>query len=192
MKEGHYVIDAERLSRALRDKGFRSFRELARELKLHRNTISNYLTGGPVLPDALERILSRLELTPGEVLKHSAPRRKVPGLEIAEFAAQLNRTDPDAVFVLFGSRSRGSAKRFSDYDIGIFKSTGLEFAAYSRLLNIAADWNEQQIPEVQLVNLNAADDGFLGAIRDDMKFLSGSLLEWTLLQKRCGIIVEHG
>ena len=46
----------------------------------------------------------------------------------------VERHDPVRI-ILFGSRARGTAKRYSDYDIGVFRTHPLEFPTFSRLLD---------------------------------------------------------
>ena len=82
---------------------------------------------------------------------------------------------------MFGSRAREDFKRFSDYDLGLYSSTELEFSEYSKLLNIVAEFKESALEEVELVNLNNADKQFLLNISSDLKFVGGSYKSWSKL-----------
>lgn len=121
------VLDTEVLARAIRDAGYGSVRAFADALGLHRNTVGNYLNGQTALPDALERMLIALQLEPRDVLRLERRSRRVPGLEVAGLVDDLHRALPDAVYVLFGSRARGTAKRYSDFDLGVCRADGLVF-----------------------------------------------------------------
>jgi len=121
------VLDTEVLARAIRDAGYGSVRAFADALGLHRNTVGNYLNGQTALPDALERMLIALQLEPRDVLRLERRSRRVPGLEVAGLVDDLHRALPDAVYVLFGSRARGTAKRYSDFDLGVYRADGLVF-----------------------------------------------------------------
>ena len=112
-----------------------------RPLGLHRNTVGNYLAGNAAIPAALERMLVALDLEPGEVLSLRRRSRTVAGLSIADLVDILHHLVPEAAYVLFGSRARGTAKPYSDYDVGVFLRETLAFDAYSRLIDRVEEWN---------------------------------------------------
>lgn len=185
------VLDTEALGRAIRDAGFGSVRAFADALGLHRNTVGNYLNGQTALPDALERMLVALQLEPGDVLRLERQVRQVPGLEVRDLVDELHRAMPDAAFVLFGSRARGTAKTDSDFDLGVHRAAGLAFTDYSRLIDRVEEWNEQNLHEAHLVDLVAADVDFVRRIADDMIFLAGSMGSWCALLQKAGWSI-HG
>lgn len=187
-----YILDPQVFTAALKAKGFHSLSKLAHTVGLHRNTISNYLNGAPVLPDALARIFAALDLAPAEALKPSIPQRGEPALRIAKLVDLLSAAAPKCVFVLFGSRARGKEKQFSDYDLGVFREDGVDFPLYSRLLDLTAEWNDTELTSVQLVNLASAEKSFLEAIATDILFLSGSRQEWLRLLTQSGVTIYEG
>ena len=189
--DSHLVLDTDALGRAIHDAGYESVRAFADALGLHRNTVGNYLNGQTALPDALERMLVALDLGPGEVLRLERRTRHVPGLEVVELVDTLHRMMPDAAFVLFGSRARGTAKRYSDFDLGVHRTHGLEFSDYSRLLDVVGEWNQENLHEAQLVDLVAADAEFVRGIADDLIFLAGAMGSWCSLLERAGRSI-HG
>jgi predicted nucleotidyltransferase len=170
-------------------KGFRSVEQLANSLGLHRNTIGNYLQGSPALPEALSRILDILELPPELAFQGSSVRVKIPALAIASLVDKLNAASPASAIVLFGSRARGNHKKFSDYDLGIFRTTGIPFSEFSPLLSMVNDFNANNLQVVQLSNLAFADTDFLTNIREDLVFLGGSFVGWVELLRRAGITI---
>ncbi len=187
-----FVVDSRVMSDALDAKGFRSWAELAAQLGLHRNTLGNYLKGAPALPEALEKVLLALGLSPGEAIREASPRRAVNAMGISRLLDRLNASAGDCAFVLFGSRARGTSKRFSDYDVGVFHESGIDFARFSQLLDLVADWNENHVTTVQLTNLNSADGDFLGGISEDLRFLTGSRSSWLSLISRTGVRAYEG
>lgn len=182
-----YVINAQALRSAMALKGFSSVDELASALGLHRNTVGNYLQGITSLPSALNKILSALELPPEAAFKGGQPRLKVPGLKIAPLVDSLLTKIPDSGIVLYGSRARGKHKRYSDYDLGIFRANAITFSDFSPLLTLVDDYNQSSLDQVQLTNLSLADADFLTNIREDFLFLGGSLQAWIALLYRAGI-----
>lgn len=182
----HILIDSDRLQRQIRVRGFGSVKEFADSVGVHRNTVGNYLSGKAAIPGALATILEALDLAPGEVLSLSRRRRHVPGLSVSRLITSLHQADPQAVYVLFGSRARGTEKRYSDYDIGVYQREAMGFSMYSRLLNLVADWNEGATQTAQLTDLTRADASFLTAVSGDLRFLAGSHGAW------CDLLLEAG
>ena len=180
-----YIIDPSTTQDAMRRKGYHSIQDLADSLGLHRNTLGDYLSGSPALPRALAMILAALELSPVQALKSSKLERRLPGIEIAELVDHLANTAPQYSLVLYGSRARNTAKRFSDFDLGIFGQAPLSFDNFSKLLDIVEEANQNSLQTVQLVNLNSANNQFLSSIANDLIFLAGSMSSWNQLLKRC-------
>jgi predicted nucleotidyltransferase len=180
-------IDPPKLLQAMRARGFDSVTELADSLGLHRNTVGNYLSGKTGMPQALALILEALDLAPGEVLYLDRPSRQVPGLCLSDLLERWQKAQPEAAWALFGSRARGTAKLYSDYDVGVYQDPGLSYTAYSRLLDLAAQWNESQLTTVQLVDLGRADESFLHRIGPDLVLLGGSTAAWCALLRKAGL-----
>lgn len=162
-------------------------REFADSVGVHRNTVGNYLSGKTALPNALARILAALDLAPADVLSLPLRRRQVPGLLLSDLIDRLHLAVPEAAVVLFGSRAREQAKRYSDYDIGVYRLDALEFPAFSRLLDLASTWNEESMATAQLVDLTHADVDFLTGIAQDLLFLGGSYVAWCGLLRKSGL-----
>jgi len=185
--QSQLILDTTRLQLEIRARGFATAQEFADSVGVHRNTVGNYLSGKTALPNALARILTALDLAPADVLSLPVRRRQVPGLALVDLIEQLRSAAPDVAVVLFGSRARGTAKRYSDYDVGIFGSEKFEFAAFSRLLDLASSWNEASLATVQLVDLTPAEAGFLTNLSKDLVFLAGSHAAWCGLLRKAGM-----
>ena len=187
MESPQLLLDATRLRREIRARGFSGVRDFADAVGVHRNTVGSYLSGRTALPSALARILEELDLAPAEVLSLSRRRRRMPGLAVSSLVETLHGVMPEAALVLFGSRARGTAKRYSDYDIGVYRIDALEFSQFSRLLDSVSAWNEESVVAAQLVNLTRADASFLGDLADDLVFMAGSHAAWCALQQKAGM-----
>ena len=180
------VLDSKRVQLEIRRRGM-SVTGLAEALGVHRNTIGNYLSGKAGLPQGLSRILDALDLAPAEVLSWDRRRRRIPGLGVSDLVSALHAEVPGAAFILFGSRARGEARRYSDYDLGLFSSTALEFPLYSLLLDRVTEWNEESLLTAQLVNLTRAEPAFLAEVSEDAVFLAGSHAAWCAFLRTAGI-----
>ena len=175
-----YIIDNDRFQEALQKAGYRTIQQLAQKLSIHRNTIHHFLAGAPVFPESISKIFSALGVEPFEILKRT---RKDYGVDlIAVLTDALLETKGNMCIVLFGSRARGSNKKFSDFDLGVYSRDGMDHREYLKLLTCKDD-NAEDLPvTVDLVNLNRADKDFLGSIGTDMRFIGGRLSDWLKLK----------
>lgn len=176
MRNAYITIDASRILQAIKSSKLETIGNIAKTLSVHRNTISDYLRGKtPVITPTFVALLELLKLKAEEVFftNSNSFENLYP---IALLIEELTKTTPEVALFLFGSRSRGDNKQFSDYDIGAYSQTGLSSSAFAKLHVKVIDWNEKHMTTVQIVNLNNADKTFLSNIRSDLKFLSGSFL----------------
>ncbi len=187
MHMSQFLLDGIRLRREIRSRGFSGVKEFADAVGVHRNTVGNYLSGKTTLPGALAQILEALDLAPAEVISLSRRRKHVPGLLVADLIEGLLRVAPEAALVLFGSRARGAAKEYSDYDIGVYQVDTLEFPVYSRMLDLVSEWNEDSLVMAQLVDLTHADASFLQELAEDLLLLAGSHAAWCDLLQKAGM-----
>ena len=81
--------------------------------------------------------------------------------------------------MLLGSHARGRARKYSDWDIGVFgHPKPLTGMAYLPLKNAVEEWSEDLVREVDLVNLNQAPAWFLLA-QAPPHFLGGNHEAYT-------------
>ncbi len=179
-----YYLDKDKVLEAMKKRGCSSVLAMAAQLGLHRNTIQNYLSGHTVFPNALEKLFQHLQLEPADVLRKRKKSISVPQEEIAEVVDNLHQRFPDVTFVLFGSRAKGTAKKYSDYDLGAYSSQGLSHRLFSKIL-LAKDDLEEDLPfMIDLVNLTRASPDFLRRLAAHWSFLSGRQTGWVELQKK--------
>ncbi len=181
-----FVLNVAAIRAAMKRKGICSVERLAQKVGLHRNSIARYMTGKEsVFPDSIGRVLEALEIEPCNAVCIKAPPEAASNDALSPLLDELMATLPNCAYVLFGSRSRGSAKQYSDFDIGVFSLAGLSLDNYLKLVEIK-ERHEDTLPYfVDLVNLNSADANFLHAIAPDIKFLSGRRSDWLELKRRC-------
>lgn len=183
MRYPSYVIDPNKFQQALASSGYSSIQSLAQELGLHRNTIHHFLSGASVFPESVAKILGALGIEPSDLIKKD---KKEYGLEtIAGLVDALLERKRDMCVVLFGSRGRGTSKRFSDYDLGVYSQHGIDHEIYLKLISCKEEKAEDLPVTVDLVNLNRADRKFLLGIGGDMRFLGGRLSDWLALKGGC-------
>lgn len=179
-----HIVDSKIFKQALHKKGYRSIGELAKSLNIHRNTIHYYLSGHGVFPANFEKIITALDIKPRDILIEDKKDTSVPLEQIAPIVDQLSQKFPNVCFILFGSRSKKTAQKFSDWDIGVYSSEGLPHNAYRQIVRLTNDLVENLPICVDIVNLNQADDYFLQKASKYWIFLSGKLNAWVNLQKK--------
>lgn len=158
-------------------------------MRVHRNTILPYLSGKRAFPDCLDRLLKILDLSPGEAIIPNAKFQSQAGLEIAPLVGSLVKLCPENAYILFGSRASGTYRKHSDYDVGVYKVGGLPFAEFSKLIDLAEDWNSDKHYDVNLSNFSLVDKDFLAEIRNSWIFIGGNLEAWVSLQKQAEIVL---
>ena len=176
-----FILNKDSFLATLRASSYRSMSALAAAIGVHRNSLSNYVNGGPVFPEVLERALLALQADPATMITRVTPAFDQSPRVVAELTDRIARRDPMACVVLFGSRARGRHKRFSDFDIGVYSQKGIPFAMFSEMLSDVDDFNEASMHTAQLTNISEADRIFLREIGPDLKFLAGSNVAWNNL-----------
>lgn len=180
-----HVLDAAQVARRMSAKGIESLSALADLLGLHRNTLHYYLGGRPVFSAALDRIFTALDLDPAvAVVKKVSSLAVGDNGAIAPLVDQLHDAFPEAAYILFGSRAKGSARRYSDWDVGVFHRDGLGRDTFRKLVRIKSDWEENSPFFTDLVNLNGVDRKFLEKIIGTAHFLAGRQQDWLALIKQ--------
>ncbi len=178
-----YTLDPEKIRRSLKQKGFSSVTALAHSLGVHRNTINYFLAGRSILPSSVEKILETLDLSPAEAFLKK-DKKNQPLQNIAPLVDQLHHAFPEMTFILFGSHAKGTAQKYSDWDIGVYRKDGLDHSVYRSMVkqknNLTEDWS----CTVDLINLNRADPDFLQDISKHWIFLTGRQQDWLSLQRK--------
>lgn len=182
-----HILDATRFYEVLKRKGYRSIGSLALQLKIHRNTIHHYLSGHGVFPENLERILDALDLSPADIIIRKREEQTSPLAQIAPLIDALQKSFPEITFVLFGSRAKGAAQKYSDWDIGVYLSQGIAHDVYRRIVRQGKELAESAPYAIDIVNLSRADEPFLREASRGWQFLGGSLEGWCALQRKAAV-----
>ena len=177
-----HILNHELFSEALKASSFKTIKNLAAHLGIHRNTIQHYLAGAAVIPDALDRALETLGLNPSRAFIKKTPGANVKFKEIAPIASAVSDKFPDVILVLFGSRARGTNRKYSDFDLGVYSSKSISHREYTQMIAIKESIEEDLPFFVDLINLNSADTDFIKEISKDWIFLSGNIKHWIDLQ----------
>lgn len=155
-----------------------SLLQLAKQAGLNRNTINYYLSGASLLPKGFLKICQILGTSPNNLINSDTPPSLYLTRGIASAIDRLAKRFPELTFTLFGSRARGTAKTFSDWDIGFFSSNQVNHETHLELLDFVDDLNNELDIEIDAINLNEAKAHFLIENKDDFLFLKGSLSDW--------------
>lgn len=172
-------VNRANFERALSVHGFSTVAELCAAVGVHRNSISRYLCGAPVLPKVLDRVFEKLELNPSEALYRAQPERLVPlhGL-LAPILSKILKRFPKTAIVLFGSRAKGSEKRYSDIDLGVISDSKFTLNELSELKEIVESASEDLPYLIDIVDLSRADESFRNEVKSSAIFLGGDPLHY--------------
>lgn len=173
-----YTLNEAVFRQHLKEKGYRSYGELAQKLNLHRNTIQYYLSGHGVLPEKLEQILDALNIPIEKAFVKFPEKKEMPFEKIAPLIDDLLSAYPNCCFVLFGSRARNKHGKYADWDVGIYSKNGLPHAVYRDLIKKKNELMDRLPYLMDLVNLNQADSDFLKELSKDWIFLAGRAQDW--------------
>lgn len=180
-----YILNEKLFQYRLRQKGYKNILDFAKQTKIHRNTISLYLKGKGIFSNSFERIASVLEIDPLELaIPVSDTSASVQELDkIRPVIALLTQHDEKIAVVLLGSRAKGKNRRFSDWDIGILRSTphvsGIEFL---ELKSAVSELSEDLPYNIDLINLDKAPRWFFEKMNYEPIFLDGDKQNFMYLK----------
>ncbi|NLD28056.1 MAG: nucleotidyltransferase domain-containing protein [Myxococcales bacterium] len=127
--------------------------------------------------------MSALGLKPQDFIIDIPDEAAAPIEKIAPIIDRLHEEFPDVTFILFGSRAKGTAAKYSDWDIGALRAGGLPHDEYKKVL-IRKDELVEDFPYfVDMVNLDRADAAFLREASRGWVFLTGRLADWIEFKK---------
>lgn len=157
-------LNTQKLKSALESRGLNSFTELANISGIHRNTLYPYLRGEKsIYSPTILQISNFLKIDPIEFCD-SSDKSIIPEIKsIAEnLISQFSNQYPSLAIVLFGSRAKGNAKKYSDFDLGV--TNGRKDITYKDFLSMKehiSNLADDLIYKVDLVNLDSAPEWFL-------------------------------
>ena len=176
-----YILNEPQFRKIIKEKGYLSLEALARQVGVHRNTLHYYLAGHRLFPKNFEKIVDLLGVHPAELLTRTD--QPIPALAIVPVIDSLQK-EFAVSFVLFGSRARGTARPYADWDIGVTSDRGIPHPLFLKMMR-RKDALVEDLPFfVDLVNLTRADAAFLGEISKNWIFLGGRLKDWVAINKK--------
>ena len=144
MSQSTVTLDKSKLTTAMRRANIESFSELLRLAKVHRNTLHHYFTTKRgVVADPLQRIASVLNVHCLSLLAENSYKLE-DEQRLIYFLNQQSEQEPTAAFLLIGSRAKGTARLYSDWDIGIF--SGLSKIPVDSYLRMKGELPRRAVP----------------------------------------------
>ncbi len=176
MSETHY-LNFDKLNQEIKRKGFGSIGSFLKEAGLHRNTLRRYSDNkNSIFTPAIEKIANFLKIDPltisasGKNKNNSSSEKE----KILEILGELSKENKLA-FCLFGSRARGSARQYSDWDIAVTNGEeNLKSETYLNLKELLNQATDDLPVKVDLVNIDEAPEWFLSEINYAPVFLCGN------------------
>ena len=166
----NYVLNFDKLKNLCQSQGFSSLKALCAKANIHQNSLTPYIKR------------ARSPFT--QVVLDLATALNVPVIdlicinddkEITQVKEVIAPFLPErcAVF-LFGSRARGTQKKFTDIDLGITGGKDvLTFSRFSIIKSEIDDAFDNYPLSVNLTNLDIAPTDFIEEVARDLRFLTG-------------------
>lgn len=176
----HYALNSNLFQKCLKQRGYRNVADFIAQTGFNRMTIHHYQEGNGPFSEAYYRLCDSLNVDPLELL---APIfSQTQNLQIEEILPLIKKMAAkyqQVAFGLFGSRAKGMAKKFSDWDIGITGgSAALNTGQYSKIKNEIMDLAEDLPRSVDVIFLDAAPLWFWEEMDYTPVFLAGDEKSW--------------
>lgn len=181
-----YCLDVKRFRKKLVELGYQGVSEFAQKNNIHRNTLYAFFEGRDVFSFSFKKILKALAMDDAlELMSPSSPIEASLDCinEIKPIVAKIIQKNKTLAVVLLGSRAQNKAKKYSDWDIGVYGyPEALSGRDYLRLKRMVDDASQTLVREVDLVNLNQAPLWFLEDMGGSIIFLDGNKLPFCYLE----------
>lgn len=169
----HYILDRDFFEKLLEEHGYKNHLDFCQKNGIHRNTLNYYLSGQDVFSKKIYEIAKALNVNAKDLIVPAEIEIK----DVEEIKGIVNELSsvPGLAIMLLGSRAKGSAKKYSDWDLGITRGDKpLTAREYLRLRGIVGELAENLPRKVDVVNLDSAPLWFLESIDYDPLFLGGN------------------
>lgn len=176
MSQHTVLLSRSKLHSAMKRARINSYAQLLSKSLVHRNTLYHYLSGKrAVVAEPVQRIAKILGVDCLSLLESSSAQSRDEDFLIT-ILNQLAQEHPSVAFILLGSRIKGAAHKYSDWDIGISGGrTAIDPTAYLSIKGSIQDLTEQWTYLVDVVNLDCAPAWFLRGIDYEPRLLAGNL-----------------
>lgn len=178
-----YLLDSQKIEKLLNNTSYSSISALAKDLGIHRNTLYLYLSGkqGP-FTSVVEEIAAKLRIDPLEIISSTQvnPNQQLTQSDLVQLISKNFADKNDWAFILIGSRAKGTARKYSDWDIGISAGqTKIDSLDYLRAKEKIEQITEDLAVEFDLINLDEAPSWFLSKIDYAPVFLWGNIVAYN-------------
>ena len=175
-----WVLNMERVKELAALRSIESQSELCELAGVHPNSLTPYAKGerSPITQVVTE-VATVLGVSPISLIENNKQDSLVCDAQ-HKFEAIL---PADLALMLFGSRARKSARKYSDIDVGVTGGAKpISFSSYVKFQSQVEEQFENFSHTINLVNLDKAPQDFLLSIAPDLTFLCGSHTAAAFLQ----------
>lgn len=176
-----YALDGEKLLKAAKRQGFQTLSHFATKHGLNRATLNNYIQGRGPLPDPLYTVAESLDVDPLTLLRPVPLQKSLPYVEeIVPVIHALTHDHQTLAIGVLGSRARGEAAQYADWDLGVTGGINGVTSSLSLRLKGKLDTLIEDLPRmVDFINLDEAPVWFLANIDYTPIFLAGNQQSWA-------------
>lgn len=176
-----YQLNQDKLRDAVKRMGFTSVAEFCLKFKINRTTLNRYYQGMGPITDSFYEICTALNEDPLQLLNRVTEATSLADWsEIRHIVHQVVEHYPHLAVGLIGSRARGNAKPYSDWDLAI---TGgalpVAPAEYFAIKELVAELAEDLPRSVDVVCLDDAPAWFIEEMDYEPRFLLGDEKNWN-------------
>jgi predicted nucleotidyltransferase len=165
-----YALNLDYIKKVAKSRGHAGIKPLLEHLGLHRNTLDRFARGASVLPSSIATVLSALDIP---IEKATYKKSTYSELPINPLVLSIHKLYPDISIFLFGSRARGKARKYSDFDLGVYSNNGISLEDYLEMIEVKEQYEEESPYKIDCINLNNADRDFLVSIESELRMLVG-------------------
>lgn len=167
-----YKFNRARFEEFLDEQGYKNHLDFCRKGGVHKNTLNYYLSGRDVFSKKLYEIAAILNADPRELIEPI--QSKIQNIEEIESIVRELASQRGVAVILLGSRADGSAKKYSDWDLGVTRAEiPINDREFLRMKGRVGELADNLPRKVDLVNLDAAPYWFLHLINYSVIFLGG-------------------
>lgn len=177
----HYQLNKVKFTQTLFKKGYKNAAEFTKKHHINRSTLNHYLKGKGPLLDSYYEICHYLDVDPLFLLSPVNPLDAISHYdEIKPIIEEIVKTNSLLAVGLFGSRAKRSAKKFSDWDLGLTAGKqNLKPQEYYRLKDLIQNLSEDLPRSVDVIYLDEAPIWFFEEMDYDPLFLAGNRQSWN-------------
>ncbi len=177
------VLDRQPFLDLLVKRGYASLGDFCNAIGVHRNSLGRYLSGAPVLPGVIEKAFGALKTSSlGLLRERSRPMSPDIDDSLALLVGSLVLKKPTCAVVLFGSRAKQTAHKYSDIDLGIIEQGPIELQELSALQEIVDEHGQNFPYKIDLVDLRRTTPEFIQEVGQTYRLLGGNPMQLSIFR----------